>query len=283
MWDLRKKGGSGKIELQVSRTSHARLTLADRQDRVEMFRMNLSDQQRWWLLALWLLWAMLLFGGFVFGRGDGVEPRRMPVWTRMASSLALVLAAWSFFIFVRESAIAFYALFIAVGMSLGFLGDLFMAELAPAPNRVMAGIAAFGLGHVFYITALVWFGNRFGLNDPVARRAAWAAWLFIGAIGWWFVVFRGQKVGALHWAALPYALLLASTAGFAAGLALQAPTFIPLALGAALFLLSDLILAGQLFSGLSFPLIGDVVWLTYGPGQMLIVYSVLTALKIANR
>lgn len=47
-----------------------------------------------------------------------------------------------------------------------------------------------------------------------------------------------------------------------------------LALGGALFLLSDLILAGDMFSDLFFRLIGDVVWLTYGPGQMLIVYSV---------
>jgi hypothetical protein len=48
---------------------------------------------------------------------------------------------------------------------------------------------------------------------------------------------------------------------------------VPLAIGAALFLLSDLILAGELFSGLKFPLIGDVIWLTYGPAQALIVYA----------
>lgn len=51
----------------------------------------------------------------------------------------------------------------------------------------------------------------------------------------------------------------------------------PLAPGGALFLLSDLILAGDMFSGLFFPLIGDVVWLTYGPAQMLIIYSIGTA------
>ncbi len=39
----------------------------------------------------------------------------------------------------------------------------------------------------------------------------------------------------------------------------------PATFGGALFLASDLILAGQLFSALSFPLIGDVIWLTYGP------------------
>ena len=76
-----------------------------------------------------------------------------------------------------------------------------------------------------------------------------------------------------------YDPFLASSAGFATGLALNLSLFIPLAIGCALFLLSDLILAAQLFAGLSFPLIGDVVWLTYGPAQMLIVYSIGAALK----
>ena len=52
------------------------------------------------------------------------------------------------------------------------------------------------------------------------------------------------------------------------------------AVGAALFLASDLILAAQLFNDLRFPLISDVVWLTYGPAQMLIVYSAGTALAL---
>jgi hypothetical protein len=91
---------------------------------------------------------------------------------------------------------------------------------------------------------------------------------------------RGHAPTLLHWAALPYALLLASTAGFATGLALQDSTFLLLALGAALFLLSDLILAAQLFNHLQFPLIGDVIWLTYGPAQMLIVYTLGRALLL---
>ncbi len=75
---------------------------------------------------------------------------------------------------------------------------------------------------------------------------------------------------------------LASTAGFASGLALQAGGFTPLAIGAALFLLSDLILAAQLFNNLRFRFIGDIVWLTYGPAQMLIVFSVYTALLVTG-
>ena len=52
------------------------------------------------------------------------------------------------------------------------------------------------------------------------------------------------------------------------------PTLFITALGAALFLLSDLLLAAQLFNGVKFRLIGDVVWMLYGPAQMLIVYSI---------
>jgi hypothetical protein len=58
--------------------------------------------------------------------------------------------------------------------------------------------------------------------------------------------------------------------------------FLPLALGAALFLASDLLVAGEHFGRMRFPHIGDAVWLTYGPAQMLIVYAVNSALVVAT-
>jgi len=240
-----------------------------------------ASAQNLWLVMLLMLWAALLFGGFLFGKLDALRTRRMPAWTRMASSLTLVVAAWSGFFFNRSSPIESFALLIAIGMTLGFIGDLFMAELIPVGNHMMAGIAAFGLGHIAYIIAFLTFGDQQNLNMSGARWGAWIVWLLIGVIGWYVVVFRGQKPTPLHYAALPYALLLASTAGFATGLALQNSAFILLAVGAALFLLSDLILAAQLFNGLRFYLISDVVWLTYGPAQMLIVYAVGSALSLS--
>lgn len=74
--------------------------------------------------------------------------------------------------------------------------------------------------------------------------------------------------GALRGAALRP--LLASPVGLGSGLAIQDRRLIPLAVGGTLFLLSDLILAGDMFSDLFFRLIGGVVWLTYGPVQVLI-------------
>jgi hypothetical protein len=222
----------------------------------------LGAAQRFWLIGLLILWAVFLFGGFLFGKGE----RRMPTWTRMVSSAVLVIAAWSWFI-VNEGS---FSLLLALGMTLGFVGDLWLAGVLGNGRSIIGGIMAFGIGHIFYIGAILTFGNQHGLG---MRWGALAGWLLVGLVGWYLVVFRGQEVTMLHWAALPYALLLASTAGFATGLALQSSHFVPLALGAALFLLSDPILAGELFSGLKFPLIGDVIWLTYGPGQALIVYT----------
>lgn len=226
------------------------------------------------LLVLAALWAALLFGGFILGKRWDDGTRRMPVWTRMASSFVLVLAAWYWIFLSYDNEAIRYALPVAFGMTLGFFGDQFMAKLITSSEHyVLGGISAFGLGHVAYIVAFVGFGDRIGATSY--RIEAWLVWLVIGVIGWYLAVYRGQtKRTMLHYAALPYALLLSSTAGFATGLALNYVAYAPLALGCALFLLSDLLLAARLFNGLSFPYIDDLVWLLYGPAQMLIVYSV---------
>ena len=243
-----------------------------------MFTALTQPWQRTWLIALLVLWAVLLFGGFFLGQGD----RRMPAWTRMASSATLVVAAFSWYAFCRGGPAANYALLIAIGMTFGFVGDLALAGWLPGGRNVIGGIASFGIGHVFYIVAFLRTSSAAGLDDG-RRWVALAIWLLIGLVGWYFVVYRGagatgEGVTVIHWIALPYALLLATTAELATGLALADGGFLPLALGAALFLLSDLILAGEMFSGLRFPLISDVIWLTYGPAQAFIVYSVATVL-----
>ncbi len=242
-----------------------------------------NPAQQFWLLGLLVLWALLLFGGFALGRLNADRTRRMPTWTRIVSSLALVGAAWSWYGFTLGSAVSALGLCLALGMTLGCLGDLFLAGMLPLPQPVLGGIAAFGLGHIAYIAGLLLFGNQEHLDAPAARWGAWLAWLLVGFALWYLVVWRGGKPTLLHRAALPYALLLASTAGVATGLALQAPAFLPLAIGAALFLLSDLLLAAQLFNQRFFPLIGDVIWLTYGPAQALIVYSLASALIVIGK
>jgi hypothetical protein len=46
-----------------------------------------------------------------------------------------------------------------------------------------------------------------------------------------------------------------------------------------LFLLSDTLLGGIWFNDVNFRGMHELVWLTYGPGQMLIVYSAGPAIR----
>lgn len=243
-----------------------------------MFDVLSEDYQRVWLIAFLVVWALLLFGGFVIGKLNAVHTHRIPTWARMGSSLTLVIAAWSWFVFSAGRAEPF-PLLVALGMTLGCLGDFFMARLMPVKDYVIGGILSFAVCHIAYVAAIVLFSsqNGVGINWFVV-----GIWWIVGLVGWYIAVFRGQKATFLHYMALPYALLLASTAGFAFNLALSSSGFFSLAIGTFLFLISDLLLAAQLFRGFHFDLIGDVVWLLYGPAQMLIVYSVSAALQFVS-
>jgi hypothetical protein len=248
------------------------------------------------LTLLLIVWAVLLFGGFIFGKSNPERTRRMPTWTRLSSSFVLVIAAWvwvptllSLLDYGRvRSGLGFFeitgffnwlsicTMLIAVGMTLGFIGDIFMSR-----SNLIGGLSSFGLGHIAYIAAFILFGNLL-LNNSIMRIGALLVWLIIGVIAWYITVYRSQPRTPLHWEALAYCLLLSSTAGFATGLALQRAEFIPLAIGAALFLFSDLLITVQLFMHKTFYLIDDVVWLTYGPAQALIVYWVYGALLVVS-
>jgi hypothetical protein len=219
-------------------------------------------------LIAWILivgWALLLGSSIWLGRNSAVDTGRSR-WARLGSSLVLVGVGWYGYIFADAVSSVRYAGFIAAGMTLGFIGDLFMARVLPAPNRVLGGMAAFGIGHILYIVAIITYA-------PIGWMA-WILWLGIGALLVYFIILRGEQVTILHRAALVYALLLASTAGVATGLALQHEIFTGLAIGAALFLLSDLFIAADLFKPGRFPFLNQLIWLTYGPGQALIVTSI---------
>jgi len=228
---------------------------------------SLTTGQTLILVGLLILWAACLFGGFAFGSFNAEGTHRIARPLRMTSSLTLVVFAWMWVLFTQADAQRL-GVFFAVGMTLGFIGDLFMARLIIKNDaHVLGGMGAFGLGHVAYIIGLLDYGG--------AQWGAMLVWWLLAAGIWYGVIWRTTADPTpQHIAALPYALLLAATAGAATGIALEVSGFAIIAVGAALFLGSDLLLALQLFSGWHFKGIGDAVWLTYGPGQMLIVAGV---------
>jgi uncharacterized membrane protein YhhN len=233
------------------------------------------------LTVLWIAWAVVLLGAIPLALYNQCDSYRIPGWCKMASSLILVLAGWTWYsaLLGREnvSLARRIALLMTAGMALGTLGDFFNAgrlqEVIPLPDPVLGGLGSFLIGHILYITACVMLAKKCKLTDMKSWVIAIGFWELSSIIGWYLIVYRGEGEAVLTWAALPYSMLLAGTAGVTAALALQEKRLVWLALGGALFLISDLILGYEIFQGPLWPE-GEPVWLTYGPGQMFIVFAI---------
>lgn len=225
-----------------------------------------------------LLWGGLLFGGYLFGKPKPPRPNRIPLGVDLASSAALVGAAWVLRSATPEGPVRRFATRIATGMTLGAIGDVFMKKHVPA------GMGAFGVGHMAYIAAVLGLSDTLGGTSALRRYGAWAGWIGFSVLGWYAIVYLGPKRGSkLAWAALGYGALLASTAGVATSLVMQRPRYVSLLIGGTLFVLSDLIIAMRIFNPEMFQSIpegirSDIIWLTYGPAQALIVHGILAAL-----
>lgn len=164
----------------------------------------------------------------------------------------------------------------AMGMLCGTAGDLLLAEVVPTPAPpLLAGMLAFGIGHVCYLRS----ASLHIREQRLPRRLTWGGlslgWL-TAASGWRALAYQPQHDPAFKAATLAYALLLGSLAGVGGALAVADRRLLRLGVGGLLFLFSDLVLAAGQFRGLEFPGSNDLVWLTYLPAQILIV-DALTA------
>jgi hypothetical protein len=234
--------------------------------------------------GLLVIIGLLVLGGFFLNPYDAAQQARIPKTFELPQTALLIV----FTLVMVATAVTTPALnafaplsiCIAIGVTLGFLGDLAMADVFKlgAPNYVMLGMGAFAVGHVLYSAGFWEIARRFELFDLRAYvLAALITWSLAGIL--WVVLVRQPDGGVLQYIALGYALFLASMSAFALGLAFQNPTFYPLAVGAALFMFSDTLIAAKLFSGRTFPYHGDVVWVTYIVAQILIVSVVPIALQ----
>lgn len=240
-----------------------------------MFPLPYPEPYRTLVTALFGLDLALLAGGLLFGPPE--RTGRLPLAVRMALSALLVLAALAQWRLSAGTPNATYALWVFLGMALGMVGDLVMAGLIPVPERLVCGMLVFGLGHLAYIVALAGLVSGLGLWPAPLVPAVWAA-VALASAGLWQVAVRkpgGPQV--LNLGALGYSLLLATVNALAIALAIRQPRYVPLALGALLFLASDLILGNYAIRGHARRRVNDLIWVTYNLGQMLIVLSVAAA------
>ena len=218
---------------------------------------------------------VILAVGFVRGAYDKERTSRIPRPYKMATSLLLVGVALFLWLSTANAGAPRQpaATLIFFGMAAGFVGDLIMAQLVPTPNRLIFGILAFSGGHVLYSVAFVRLALALGLPSPLSEWLVIAAFLALAVVLWRLLVYTPRMPATLNGAALGYAALISLMAALAEGLALQDGRFWGAAIGAVLFLLSDILLGNREFRDRPWFLVHDVVWALYIAGQALIVLT----------
>lgn len=167
--------------------------------------------------------------------------------------------------------------FITLGLVSGLLGDIWLDLKYVYPSDddefTYAGFIAFGIGHIFYLSGLLYqFGAGLYLLPSFALAAA--ADVLIA------VLEKPMKLsyGKMKPVVLIYGILLFSTVFVSGGLWLTkgSPALRLIFIGSALFAISDLILSGIYFGeGKNRP--ADIIgnYLTYYAGQFLIALALV--------
>lgn len=231
--------------------------------------------------ALWVAWFGLLpclFAAAVITGDNGWS--RPYIWT---SSVVLTLAAWINWRFHYRDQFCRFAALIATGMSLGMLADFNGSCLAGyfSFHSLNVSVPLFALGHVGYIWGLLDVASRLQLT----RRPNWhrvlvvAAVIYcvIGAGLWGGVVYTSDDLPSMHLPTCAYTIFLSLAAAVMATVAIFDRRFLMVGIGGILFLASDAFLAVGLFQN-NWRQIGDLCWITYGIGQMLIVYGAIAGI-----
>jgi hypothetical protein len=216
---------------------------------------------------------IVLISAFVFGHYNQERTRRTIKPLRLSTSWILAVCAW--IIFATSSTLRIPALFIALGITFGALGDLVLADVIRTPKPMIGGILVFSIGHLCYIVGFTQVAHTLGLNDPFSESILWAAFVVVAALLWFFLIYNPTKSRVLNIGSLFYGWLIAIMAGTATALALSDPRFTLTAIGGVLFLISDIILGNRELRDNGWFLVHDVVWIIYITGQALIVLTPL--------
>lgn len=194
-------------------------------------------------------------GGGLWRPDDGAAPSSLRSVVKTIPLAAGALAAW----------LAGAPAPLVAGLGLSAAGDLALSR--PGERALRAGLAAFFAAHVAYVALF------FGLAEtPLTGwrlAAAGGAVAYAGAF-YWIVQ---PRLGALSVPVAAYVAVIAAMAGTA--LFLDAPTAW---LGAALFMVSDSVLALELFVwSARRRWSGPIVWATYIAAQTCIAWAALAA------
>lgn len=239
----------------------------------------LTPSARVFFPTILIVWLLAYIIGMVIGKKDANERRRFNPFGKVAMMLCAITVSLIIWLdFTRGTEIESYARLITFGLIAGIVGDSILAKLLPFKHTLLPGMLAFAIGHLFYFFAIISAVRLLGISD----FALFPLVLFVPSLlivfGWYRVV-RPVELGEKgKRGMLVYVLLLVAITMLAVYSAFMDPRLNAFAIGLTLFLLSDLLLIGDLTAFFRFRSIGDVVWIIYAAGQMLIAFSALNLL-----
>lgn len=197
------------------------------------------------------------------------------VFLKNATSIFFILTAVCGI--VKNSASWKYGLLIVVGLVFGMLGDIYLDQKWVYPKDMKqylyAGFICFGIGHLFYIPALVTaadIGMKLMVIPVITGIVVAAGNLVLEKP-------MKQKFGEYKAIVTVYSFILAAMVATAvvAAFVSKHPAFIVYAIGSVLFLVSDLVLSPMYFGeGKNTPTNFIVNHVTYYLGQYMIALSV---------
>ncbi len=195
---------------------------------------------------------------------------------RMGLSFSVVLGAFLVWLGAPAgSPAAAYSTFTLFGMIASFIGDLIMARLIPAPNRLIGGMVAFAAAHAMYIRAYAAAASAAG-ESLLNFGLILALVLYVSAtfFGWREYVRNPRKPDALNIGALAYGSWIAIMASSAVGMATALGGYWWLAaLGGLSFIASDFLIGVTDIREKRIENANDWIWLTYLAGQIGIIYA----------
>ena len=152
----------------------------------------------------------------------------------------------------------FNSAYVALGLGLvaGLIGDLLLElKVVYSENSdeyLMSGFVAFGVGHIFYIFAMIALANSiWKINSLVLPIAVAVGVALVLTFATYLLTTKVMKFnfGKNIYATFIYTFVLYATTCMAIAFAICNAKFISLAIGLVLFAVSDLILSMQYFGG----------------------------------
>lgn len=215
-----------------------------------------------------VFWALIALGVAAAAAYGRYLLRRPASWVRAGVKMLAIGAPAAGFIIAGAP----FPLVLALVASA--LGDFFLAF--DKKWMLPLGILSFLLAQLVYfvIFAAIWFFS--GDNSPLWPR--YAAMGLVLACSCGFLIWMGPKLGWMALGVVPYAIAITAMASMAMWLPWIGW---PAMVGAALFVVSDFVLATELFrlppDAAVRRITAPVVWWTYVAAQALIVTGILLA------